>query len=48
MDVNEVINLTKKSRKHYLIFKVDFEKACDSVSCEFLEYMFVRFGFNDK
>lgn len=39
--VNEVIDLIKKARKHYLIFKVDFEKLYDSMSWEFLEYMLV-------
>lgn len=37
VDVNEVINLTKKSRKPCLIFKVVFEKAYDLVSCEISE-----------
>lgn len=32
MIVNEVIDNTKKSRKHYFIFKMDFNKAYDSVS----------------
>lgn len=30
--VNEVINLSKRSKKASLIFKVDFKKVCDSVS----------------
>jgi len=29
--VNEIIDLARKSRRECLIFKVDFEKACDSV-----------------
>jgi hypothetical protein len=37
--VNEIIDLAKKSRKECLIFKADFEKAYDSVSWNFLEYM---------
>ena len=43
--VNEIIDV---ARKECLIFKVDFEKACDSVSWSFLDYMIRRFGFNDK
>lgn len=46
--VNELIYLAKKYRKPLLIFNVDFEKAYDSVSWEFLDYMLGRFGFNDK
>ncbi|MCI00949.1 LINE-1 reverse transcriptase like, partial [Trifolium medium] len=43
--VNEIIDLAKKFRKECLIFKVDFEKAYDSLSWGFLEYMMRRFGF---
>lgn len=32
MNANEVINLDKKSIKHCLIFKIDFEQAYDSKS----------------
>ncbi|GAU44056.1 hypothetical protein TSUD_399540 [Trifolium subterraneum] len=46
--VNEIIDLAKKGRKDCLIFKVDFEKAYDSVSWNFLDYMMMRFGFGDK
>lgn len=45
---NEVIDFAKTSRKACLIFKVDFEKAYDSISWIFLEYMLRRFGFDDK
>ncbi|CAJ2635167.1 unnamed protein product [Trifolium pratense] len=46
--VNEVVELAKKSRRECLIFKVDFEKAYDSVEWGFLEYMLKRFGFGAK
>jgi hypothetical protein len=46
--VNEVVKLAKKSKKECLIFKVDFEKAYDSVNWGFLEYMLQRFGFGPK
>jgi hypothetical protein len=31
-----------------MIFKVDFEKAYDSVSWSFLDYLLGRFGFGSK
>jgi hypothetical protein len=43
--VNEVVNFAKRVGKEYLISKVDFEKAYDSVDWGFLEYMLRRFGF---
>jgi hypothetical protein len=46
--VNEVVDLAKKSGSSCLIFKVDFEKAYDSVEWSFLDYMLGRFGFSDK
>jgi hypothetical protein len=45
--VNEVVDLAKKFEKDCLIFKVDFEKAYDSVEWSFLEYMLRRFGFDE-
>lgn len=45
---NVIIDFAKKSPKEYLIFKVDFEKAHDSVGWSFLDYMFRRFGIDDK
>ena len=43
---NEVIDEARRSHNPCLIFKVDFEKAYDSVSWEFLLYMLRRLGFN--
>ena len=43
--VNEIIDFAKKARKNCLIFKVDFEKAYDSVSWSFREYMMRQLGF---
>lgn len=48
VDVNELVDLSKKSKIYCLIFKVDFEKPYDLVSWSFLDYMFYRFGFSDK
>jgi hypothetical protein len=46
--VNEVVDFAKKSGKECIIFKVDFEKAYDSVEWSFLDYMLMRFGFGEK
>ncbi|GAU43110.1 hypothetical protein TSUD_373050 [Trifolium subterraneum] len=46
--VNEVVELAKKAKKECIIFKVDFEKAYDSVDWGFLEYMLGRCGFCEK
>jgi hypothetical protein len=46
--VSEVIDYAKKIGKNCLIFKVDFEKAYDSVDWGFLDYMLCRFGFGVK
>jgi len=43
---NEVIEEAKRSSKSCLIFKVDYEKAYDSVSWDFLLYMLDRAGFS--
>ena len=45
---NEVEEEAKRSQKPCLVFKVDYEKAYDSVSWEFLKYMLVRLGFYPK
>ncbi|MCH87373.1 LINE-1 reverse transcriptase like, partial [Trifolium medium] len=46
--VNEVVELAKKTKRECLIFKVNFEKAYDSVDWGFLEYMLQRCGFCEK
>lgn len=46
--INEVNGLAKKTRKLWIIFKLDIEKTYDFVSWKFLDYMLVRFRFNDK
>ncbi|XP_071714472.1 uncharacterized protein [Rutidosis leptorrhynchoides] len=43
--LNEVIEWYKKNNKKMLLFKVDFEKAFDTVNWEFLNYMMMRLGF---
>lgn len=46
--VNELVDYAKKLKKECLIFKVDFEKAYDSVDWGFLEYMMRRVGMCEK
>jgi hypothetical protein len=46
--VNEVVDMARRLKKDCLILKVDFQKAYDSVSWTFLDYMLGRFGFGDK
>lgn len=46
--VNEILDYAKKKGKPCMMFKIDFEKAYDLVSWEFLDYLFIRMGFNTK
>ncbi|GJU53564.1 putative RNA-directed DNA polymerase, eukaryota, reverse transcriptase zinc-binding domain protein [Tanacetum coccineum] len=44
--LSEVIEWYKKKKKKMLLFKVDFEKAFDSVSWRFLDHVMERLGFS--
>nr|GEX03702.1 RNA-directed DNA polymerase, eukaryota [Tanacetum cinerariifolium] len=46
--LNEFIQWCRKKKKHTLIFKVDFEKAYDSVHWDFLDDILNKFRFNNK
>ena len=45
---NEVVEEAKRCQKPCMVFKVDYEKAYDSVSWDFLIYMMRRLGFGPK
>nr|GEV37893.1 cysteine-rich receptor-like protein kinase [Tanacetum cinerariifolium] len=46
--LNEVVQWCKSKKKQALIFKVDFEKAYDSVRWDFLDEILKKFWFGDK
>nr|GEY79025.1 RNA-directed DNA polymerase, eukaryota, reverse transcriptase zinc-binding domain protein [Tanacetum cinerariifolium] len=46
--LNELIQWCKKKKKQSMIFKVDFEKAYDSVRWDFVDTILKKFGFGDK
>ncbi|GKA30033.1 RNA-directed DNA polymerase, eukaryota [Tanacetum coccineum] len=46
--LNEMLQWCKLKKKHSLIFKVDFEKAFNSIRWDFLDDVLKKFGFGDK
>ncbi|GKB64852.1 RNA-directed DNA polymerase, eukaryota [Tanacetum coccineum] len=48
MILSEVIQWCNRKRKKSMIFKVDFEKAFDSVRWDFLDMILKKFGFGSK
>ncbi|GKC46175.1 putative RNA-directed DNA polymerase, eukaryota, reverse transcriptase zinc-binding domain protein [Tanacetum coccineum] len=46
--VKEIVSWAKKRKKKLLIFKVDFEKAFDSLSWSFLDSIMDQMGFGAK
>lgn len=48
MVANEVLDEAKRKKKKCFIFKVDYEKAYDSVNWYFLLYMMRKLGFHDN
>ncbi|XP_058786284.1 uncharacterized protein LOC131660936 [Vicia villosa] len=46
--VNELMDLAKRDRRSCLIMKVDYEKAYDSVSWNYLRFMMKSMGFGCK
>ncbi|GAU39170.1 hypothetical protein TSUD_372700 [Trifolium subterraneum] len=45
--LNEIIDLAKRSKDECLLFKVDFERAYDTVNWGFLGRMMVKMGFTE-
>ncbi|GJZ98645.1 RNA-directed DNA polymerase, eukaryota, reverse transcriptase zinc-binding domain protein [Tanacetum coccineum] len=45
---NEVVHWCKRKKKQSMIFKVDFEKAYDSVRWDYLDDVLNKFGFGEK
>jgi hypothetical protein len=46
--INELLDLAKRRKDKCLFFKVDFERAYDTVNWQFLDYMLGRMGFADR
>nr|GFC89730.1 RNA-directed DNA polymerase, eukaryota, reverse transcriptase zinc-binding domain protein [Tanacetum cinerariifolium] len=46
--LSEIIDWYKKRKKKLMLFKVDFGKAFDSVSWEYLDYMLHKLGFGSR
>ncbi|XP_058742528.1 uncharacterized protein LOC131615026 [Vicia villosa] len=46
--VNEVLDLDKRERRSCMVLKVDFEKAYDKVSWNFVRYVLKRMGFGKR
>jgi hypothetical protein len=45
--LNEIIDLAKRRKDECMLFKVDFERAYDTVSWRFLDRMMSRMGFSE-
>ncbi|GKE78516.1 RNA-directed DNA polymerase, eukaryota, reverse transcriptase zinc-binding domain protein, partial [Tanacetum coccineum] len=46
--LDEVLQWCRRKKKHALIFKVDFEKAFDSVRWDFVDDVLNKFGFSER
>nr|GEW76379.1 RNA-directed DNA polymerase, eukaryota [Tanacetum cinerariifolium] len=46
--LNEIVHWCKNKKKQSMIFKVDFEKAYDSVRWDFIDVILRRFDFEEK
>ncbi|GKB06175.1 RNA-directed DNA polymerase, eukaryota, reverse transcriptase zinc-binding domain protein [Tanacetum coccineum] len=46
--LNEIVQWCQSKKKQSLVFKVDFEKAFDSVRWDYLDDILRRFGFGEK
>ncbi|GKA15089.1 putative RNA-directed DNA polymerase, eukaryota, reverse transcriptase zinc-binding domain protein [Tanacetum coccineum] len=48
MVLSELMSWYKKKKKKLMLFKVDFEKAFDTVSWKYLDHMLLSLGFGSK
>nr|GEW74205.1 hypothetical protein [Tanacetum cinerariifolium] len=46
--ISEIMSWYKKKKRNLMLFKVDFEKAFDTVSWKFLDHMLSSLGFGNK
>nr|GEY55493.1 RNA-directed DNA polymerase, eukaryota [Tanacetum cinerariifolium] len=46
--LNKIVRWCSKKNKQAMVFKVDFEKAYDSVIWDFLDDILLKFGFGEK
>nr|GEY67695.1 mitochondrial import inner membrane translocase subunit TIM44-2 [Tanacetum cinerariifolium] len=46
--LNKIIDWYKKRKKKLMLFKVDFEKAFDSISWKYLDYMLHKMSFGSR
>ncbi|GJQ92932.1 RNA-directed DNA polymerase, eukaryota [Tanacetum coccineum] len=46
--LNELVQWCKSKKKQSMVFKVDFEKAYDSVRWDFLDVVIKKFGFGER
>ena len=44
---NELVDIVKQSKRGCFMFKIDFKKAYDLVSYDFLDYMMNQMDFDD-
>lgn len=44
---NEILDLVTRIKKTFLLFKINFEKAYDKVSLNFLRFIMKNMGFGD-
>lgn len=45
---NEILDLVTRAKKSCLLFKIDFEKAYDRVSWNFLRFIMKKMRFGDR
>ncbi|XP_058756614.1 uncharacterized protein LOC131629831 [Vicia villosa] len=48
LTVNKILDLAKREKRSCLVSKVDYDKAYDSVSWNYLRFMLIRTGFGSK